>query len=143
MFNILSKVLGVLRDHWKIAAALSFLCYVLFLDHKVNKLSRENRDLREALETEQKVSAFAETEAAELSSLMQVYYESRFDALQSAHAALDEANRAEDARFTTEVEDLRRRQRNLREVLKNLGESDPDALTCEFAKKFNLPGCIK
>jgi hypothetical protein len=135
--------LNFILKNWKFVCVLAAVGYVSFLGWRVNKLTLENNDLRARIEIEERISAAAETEMTEITDLMHVYYESRFDLLKNAQKQFDEAQRLEDERYNTEIEDLRRRQRRLRDELRALGESDPEALTCEFAKKFNLQGCVK
>ena len=140
---MLKNVLNFLLKNWKLVCILAVVCYVSFLGWKVNKLTLENSDLRARIEIEERISAAAETEMTEITDLMHVYYESRFDLLKKAQKDFDETQRLEVERYNSALEDLRRRQRRLREDLLAMGESDPEGLTCELAKKFNLQGCVK
>ena len=140
---MIKNILNFMLKNWKFVCVFAAVGYVSFLGWRVNKLTLENNDLRARIEIEERISAAAETEMTEITDLMHVYYESRFDLLKNAQKQFDEAQRLEDERYNTEIEDLRRRQRRLRDELRALGESDPEALTCEFAKKFNLQGCVK
>jgi chromosome segregation ATPase len=140
---MIKNILNFMLKNWKFVCVFAAAGYVSFLGWRVNKLTLENNDLRARIEIEERISAAAETEMTEITDLMHVYYESRFDLLKNAQKQFDEAQRLEDERYNTEIEDLRRRQRRLRDELRALGESDPEALTCEFAKKFNLQGCVK
>ena len=140
---MIKNILNFMLKNWKFVCVFAAVGYVSFLGWRVNKLTLENNDLRARIEIEERISAAAETEMTEITDLMHVYYESRFNLLKNAQKQFDEAQRLEDERYNTEIEDLRRRQRRLRDELRALGESDPEALTCEFAKKFNLQGCVK
>jgi len=136
-------LLNFLVSNWRVLAALTVIAYAAFLGYKVRSLARDNDELRQRLETEEKISAAAETEYTEMSSLLHTYYESRIDALRAAQRELVESKAAESARFETEVKELGDRQRRFYRQLRELGESDPEALTCELSKKFNIPGCVK
>lgn len=139
----MNRVVSFLLSNWRAVAVTTFVAYALFLGYRVSNLTRENEDLRQRIEIEEQVSAASETSSAELSSLLHVYYESRISNLQAAQKDFDEANAKEAARFEQEVKDLHDRQRRFYRQLREMGEADPEGLTCELAKNFNLPGCVK
>ncbi len=139
----LKSVFSFIRDNWRAVSVVLIVLSYLFLFHKVETLSDENAELRSRVEAEEKISAAAEAASSEISDAMKVYYDARLESLAAAQKAYADETRKESERFTVEIDEIRGRQRRFSRSLSDLGERDPDALTCALAKQFGMKGCVK